>query len=67
MTTAIEHPTSQPTEPAFLRPAQLAALLGVSLATAYRRIEDGTFPHVQVGGLLLVPRIALESFIHPTS
>jgi excisionase family DNA binding protein len=62
-----EDPAELSALPAFLSPAQLAAHLGVSLATAYRRIEDGTFPHVQIGALLRVPRTALEKLTAPIS
>lgn len=58
-----DRPTCPTTEPEFLSPAQLAACLGISLASVYRRIADDTFPHARIGGLLRVPRTALENLI----
>lgn len=39
----------------FYRPEEVAEILGVSLATVYRRIKDGTIPARDLGGLIRIP------------
>ena len=45
---------------AFLRPRQIAELLGVTERTIRRWIADGTLPSVKLGGARLVARVTLE-------
>lgn len=45
---------------AFLRPRQIAELLGVTERTIRRWIADGTLPSVKLGGARLVARATLE-------
>ncbi len=44
---------------AFLRPGQIAELLGVTERTIRRWIADGTLPSVKLGGARLVARATL--------
>ena len=44
----------------FLRPRQIAELLGVTERTIRRWIADGTLPSVKLGGARLVARTTLE-------
>ncbi len=45
---------------AFLRPRQIAELLGVTERTIRRWIADGILPSVKLGGARLVARATLE-------
>lgn len=45
---------------AFLRPRQIAEMLGVTERTVRRWIADGTLPSVKLGGARLVARTTLE-------
>ena len=45
---------------AFLRPRQIAELLGVTERTIRRWIADDTLPSVKLGGARLVARATLE-------
>ncbi|MBI2882863.1 MAG: helix-turn-helix domain-containing protein [Candidatus Methylomirabilis oxyfera] len=45
----------------YYRPDEVAAILRVSLATVYRRIEDGTLPAVQIGAVYRIPVSAVDS------
>ncbi len=45
---------------AFLRPRQIAEMLGVTERTVRRWIADGTLPSVKLGGARLVARAILE-------
>ncbi len=45
---------------AFLRPRQIAEMLGVTERTVRRWIADGTLPSVRLGGARLVARATLE-------
>ncbi len=45
---------------AFLRPGQIAELLGVTERTVRRWIADGILPSVKLGGARLVARATLE-------
>ena len=40
--------------PAYLRAPEIAALLGLSVRTVRRWIEDGTLPSLKLGGARLV-------------
>ena len=44
----------------FLRPRQIAEMLGVTERTVRRWIADGTLPSVKLGGARLVARTTLE-------
>lgn len=44
----------------FLRPRQIAELLGITERTIRRWIADGTLPSVKLGGARLVARATLE-------
>lgn len=55
--------TEQPLPPRWYRPDQVAALVGLSRATIYRRIEDGTIPAVRIGGLYRIPAAALQHLL----
>lgn len=57
-------PSSSNTRPqlhpdGFSRAKTAAALLGLSEATIWRRIADGTLPTVKIGGATLIPNAAL--------
>jgi len=41
--------------PHFYRVDEVARILRISLATAYRRIEDGSIPSRIIGGVIRVP------------
>lgn len=43
-------PPDLPSSQHWYRPDQVAALLGLSRATVYRRIEDGTIPAIKIQG-----------------
>jgi excisionase family DNA binding protein len=45
---------------AFLRPRQIAELLGVTERSVRRWIADGTLPSRKLGGARLVARVTLE-------
>lgn len=44
-------------------PQEVAVLLDISLASVYRRIEDGTFPCVQIGAVKRIPREVIDSLL----
>ncbi len=44
----------------FLRPRQIAEMLGVTERTVRRWIADGALPSVKLGGARLVARVTLE-------
>lgn len=50
-------------EPLLLRAPEVAKLLGVSRAKAYRLIKAGELPTVRIGGSVRVPREALREWI----
>jgi hypothetical protein len=41
-------------------PAEFAKLKGISIATCYRRIADGTLAHRKIGGRVVIPGDALD-------
>jgi excisionase family DNA binding protein len=43
--------------------SEAAALLGVSLGTAYKAVRSGSLPVIQVGGRYLIPREALDRLL----
>lgn len=45
---------------ALFRPDEVAELLGVHVATIYRRIQDGTLEAIQIGALYRISRASLE-------
>ena len=47
-------------EPLFLRPDQVAAILQVSRSKVYTLIADGTLPSMRFGGSIRVPMIGLH-------
>jgi len=49
--------------PELLRGREVAKLLGVSVALAYRWMQDGTLPVVRVGRTVRVPRLACLRWI----
>ena len=51
--------------PEYLRARQIADLLGVSIRTVRRRIEDGSFPSTKVGGARLVAKDDLVRALIP--
>ena len=46
-----------------LRVEEVAELLSISRALAYRWVKEGTLPHVRVGNAVRVPRRALEAWL----
>jgi excisionase family DNA binding protein len=48
----------------FFRVEEVAEKLGISLATAYRRIEDGSIPSVRLKGCIRIPVVAFRQ-IYP--
>ena len=51
-------------EKLFLNRKETADVLGLSLATVGRRINDGTIPHRKIGSRILIPVEAIERIIH---
>lgn len=47
----------------FLRPAELAPLLGVTPSRIYQLIAAGEIPSTRIGGSLRVPRRALDRWL----
>jgi excisionase family DNA binding protein len=45
-----------------LRPGTAAELLSISKSKLYELIQRGEVPHTRVGGMLRVPRSAVEGF-----
>jgi excisionase family DNA binding protein len=57
-------------EPRAFSVTQVAKMLGLSRASAYRAIETGDIPSVKVGGRIIIPADALDRLlsradIHP--
>jgi len=42
---------------------EAAAFLGVSRATAWRRVWDGSLPSIRLGRRVLIPRARLEAMV----
>jgi excisionase family DNA binding protein len=55
-----------PVAPAMYRPDEVAAILGISIKSVYRRIADGTLRSVPVGGLHRIPRVWLDAYVAGT-
>jgi len=49
----------------YLRAREIAHLLGESVRTVRRRIKDGTFPSIKVGGARLVSEDELLRLLRP--
>ena len=49
----------------YLRAREIAELLGESVRTVRRRIADGTFSSIKIGGARLVARDDLLRALHP--
>ncbi len=47
----------------FLKPADIAPLLNLSVTRIYQLLAAGSLPSVKVGGRLLVPRAAWEAWL----
>lgn len=47
----------------FLRPAEVAPLLGVTTGRVYQLIAEGLIPATRVGGALRIPRAAWELWL----
>jgi excisionase family DNA binding protein len=47
----------------FLRPADLARLLGVTRSRIYQLLSSGELPSVRIGGAIRVPRVAWERWV----
>lgn len=45
---------------------QVAALLGVSRASAYKAAGEGEIPAIRIGRRLVVPKVALEQLLQTT-
>ena len=41
----------------------VAALLGISRASAYQAILTGELPHIKVGRRILIPKVSLERML----
>lgn len=50
-----------------VRIQEAARLLGIGRNTAYSAAKRGEIPTVRIGGLLLVPRAALDAMLRKTS
>ena len=50
-------------QPLLLNVTQVAAMMGVSDRTIWRRIREGALPAVRLGGRVLVKREDLEAFV----
>ena len=58
------HDQAASSDQAFLTPREVAAVLRRSPKSAYRIMEDPTFPKTRLpGGGLLVPRVAFEAWL----
>ncbi len=55
MNATLPNPTTEPT----LKPARVAAILGVSRAHVYAQISSGEIPSFRVGGRIVVPTAPL--------
>lgn len=51
------------TESEFLRPAEVAPLLGISRGRIYQLIAAGEVPAVKIGGAIRIPRQAWEQWL----
>jgi len=51
----------------FLRPADLAPMLGVSVGRIYQMIAERELPAVRVGGAIRIPRDAWDRWIQDRS
>jgi excisionase family DNA binding protein len=47
----------------FLRPSELAPLLGVGPSRVYQLIRAGLIPATRVGGAIRIPRTAWEAWV----
>ncbi|MDR1668690.1 MAG: helix-turn-helix domain-containing protein [Oscillospiraceae bacterium] len=56
-------PATLETAPACLRVPEVAAILGISRATAYALVNSEGFPRLAIGTRLVVPKDALERWI----
>jgi len=52
-----------PSSKKFLSRKETAELLGISLPTIARRINDGSIPRIKLGGRILIPTYAIEQLI----
>lgn len=43
--------------------SDLVDLLGISISSIYKGIENGSLPHVKVGSRILVPKKLLDEFL----
>ena len=58
-------PTVEQATPLAVRVSQATRLTGLSRATLYRRMGDGTLASTRVGGCRLVPMAALQAMAAP--
>jgi excisionase family DNA binding protein len=56
-----------PNELEMLRPAHVAAQLGVGAGRVYQLISKGVIPSVRVGGSIRIPRAAWEAWLRGKS
>ena len=56
-------PDMQSLQPAVYTVTQVAKLLGLSRASAYARVQDGSIPSVRIGSRILIPRKAFERLL----
>lgn len=47
----------------FLKPTEVAPLLGVGIGRVYQLISAGQIPAVRIGGSIRIPRSAWESWL----
>ncbi len=45
-----------------LRPSEVRDITGLSLATVYRRVADGTLPGIRIGGAVRIPQARLQQW-----
>ena len=46
---------------------EAAEILGISTATAWKRVWDASIPSVRLGGRVLISRVALDRLLDPDS
>jgi len=47
----------------FLRPVEYAALAKISKSKTYEMLARGDIPHTKIGGMIRIPRAALQKLV----
>jgi excisionase family DNA binding protein len=59
--------TAPQTETRYLRVIEYAAEYGISRRTAYEHVRRGVVPSIRLGGIIRIPRAALEQHLAATA